>query len=111
MKEDQNKNVEIDSNTYEFKARPLNKKIFEHPKKTVKIEKKQTTTFKDFNLSKGQNAISKKTLDEYIQNKENEGIFIPHKSVTFDKKMFDQDLFQQNQAMKVEKKQKKFTDA
>jgi hypothetical protein len=55
----------------EFKARPLNKKIFETTSKLPDISKKQSTTFDEFILSKSNAKLAKKTLVEYVTNKEN----------------------------------------
>jgi 5-methylcytosine-specific restriction endonuclease McrBC regulatory subunit McrC len=49
---------------------PFNKKVFENPF-MPKIEKKPVVTFEEFNLSKSNTKLAKKTLVEYLNDKEN----------------------------------------
>ena len=60
-----------EDHSQEFKARPFNKKIFEHTSSLPQIDKKTATNFEEFVLSKSNTMLAKKTLDEYLQNKEN----------------------------------------
>lgn len=54
----------------DFKAKPFNKKIFENPF-VPKIEKKEVVSFEEFKLSKSNTKLAKKSLEEYLYNKEN----------------------------------------
>ena len=59
------------NNTPTFKAKPLNKKIFEKQPSFPQIDKKQQTSFNEFNLSKSNGKLIKRTYEEYMVDKEN----------------------------------------
>lgn len=76
-----------DSYKTEFKAKPLNKKIFENVPKLPSIEKKQQTTFEEFSLSRSNAKLAKKSLVEYMRNKENSNSNILFRARSVDKKI------------------------
>jgi hypothetical protein len=49
----------------DFKAKPLNKKIFEEGPKLPEVEKRLKTTFDEFQLSKSNGKLGKRSLIEY----------------------------------------------
>ncbi len=54
----------------DFKARPLNKKIFEKQSSLPLVEKKKSTFFDEFKLSQANTKLGKRTLDEYLGEQE-----------------------------------------
>lgn len=83
------RDAEMLSNS-EFKARPLNKKIFEQIGKLPEVDKKATTHFDEFRLSQSNVKLSKKTIEEYRLNKENSYHF---KARSLDKRLLEQPTF------------------
>lgn len=70
----------------DFKARPLNKRIFDTQPKLPVIERRQKTDFDEFRLSRSNAKLAKKTLEEY-QNKENSSVNL-FRAKSFDRKIF-----------------------
>ena len=54
----------------DFKARPLNKKIFEKQSSLPSVEKKKSTFFDEFKLSQANTNLGKLTLEEYLGEQE-----------------------------------------
>lgn len=71
----------------DFKAKPFNKKVFENPF-IPKIEKKTQISFEEFNLSKSNTKLAKRTLDEYMNDKENTSMNI-FRAKSVDRKLFE----------------------
>ena len=71
MKEDTALNFFTQNNTPKFKAKPLNRKIFENQPSLKQVDKKPMTNFTEFNLSKSNCKLGKRTFEEYMTNKEN----------------------------------------
>ena len=90
------------NNTTGFKARPLNKRIFETAFKPSKTEKK-VIAFDEFKLSKSNGKLAKRSLFEYLKDKENNGTGFRARS--FSKNKFEQQL----QCPKTEVKPKRMT--
>lgn len=70
-----------------FKARPFNAKLFS--KRSIKlpsVDRKEGTHFETFTLSNSNALLAKKTLSEYVVNKENPGLF---KALSLDRKMLE----------------------
>lgn len=71
----------------QFKARPFNRKIFEKSAgKLPSVERKETTSFNEFSLSNSNAHLGKRTLGEYLLNKENSTTF---KALPLDKKILE----------------------
>ena len=68
-----------------FKAIPFNPKLFEKSDKII-ASGKEKTAFEEFSLSNTNNQLAKKSLSEYILNKENPANF---KALALDRKIFE----------------------
>jgi hypothetical protein len=59
--------VEEDSSVKEFKARPINPHLFEHPSRLPVVERKNATIFEEFRLSNSNGNLGKRTYRDYIE--------------------------------------------
>ena len=72
---------------------PLKKKIFEQIDKLPKIEAKKQTEFYEFHLSKSNVKLSKKTIEEYVNEKENITHLNSFKARSVSKRILDEPTF------------------
>lgn len=68
----------------------MNKKILEQPCQLPSIPKRETTQFDEFQLSKSNKKLAKRTIEEYLTNKENHSSF---KARSLDRKILEEATF------------------
>lgn len=80
----------MEQTSSEFKARPFNRRIFETACKLPLVDKRNTTGFDEFHLSKSNAKLAKKTFIEYITNKENACSNQLFRARSFDRKKLEE---------------------
>ena len=81
----------------------MNKKILEHPTFVPHVEKREATAFDEFRLSQSNTKLGKRTLEEYLLNKENASQNV------FRARSLDKNLFLQK-TPRTDVKQKRITE-